>query len=101
MNKYTMENISRESLFRRGVEDIIRPYLFELNDAQNRQAVCRALTVFVNDFFDSDVIVQDRTSDASVDENAIDAVIVDTLSNKEYTLGEYMELMEKNYGKED
>ena len=96
-----MENISRESLFRRGVEDIIRPYLFELNDAQNRQAVCRALTVFVNDFFDSDVIVQDRTSDASVDENAIDAVIVDTLSNKEYTLGEYMELMEKNYGKED
>jgi len=96
-----MENISREILFRRGVEDIIRPYLFELNDAQNRQAVCRALTVFVNDFFDSDVIVQDRTSDASVDENAIDAVIVDTLSNKEYTLGEYMELMEKNYGKED
>lgn len=96
-----MENISRETLFRRGVEDIIRPYLFELNDAQNRQAICRALTVFVNDFFDSDVIVQDRTANESIDENAIHAVVVDTLSNKEYTLGEYMELMEKNYGKEE
>jgi len=96
-----MENISREALFRRGVEDIIKPYLFELNNAQNRQAICRAMTVFVNDFFDSDVIVQDRTSNDSIDENGIDAVVVDTLSNKEYTLGEYMELMEKNYGKED
>jgi len=95
-----MENITRETLFRRGVENIIKPYIFELNLAQNRQAVCRALTLFVNDFFDSDIIVQDRTSEDSIDANEIDAVVVDTLSNKEYTLGEYMELMENNYDKE-
>lgn len=96
-----MENLSRETLFRRGVEDIIKPYIFEFNVAENRQAICRALTIFVNDFFDSDVIVQDRTSNESVDRGDIDLVIVDTLSNNEYTLGEYLELMEKNYGKEE
>jgi len=91
-----MKNVSREKLFRRGVEEIIRPYLFELNLSQNRAAICHSLTLFVNEFFNTDIIVVDRTSPDEIDENLIKAIIIDTLSNKEYTINEYINLLEKN-----
>ena len=91
-----MKNISRETLFRRGVEDILRPYLFEFNVQANRQAICRGLTRFINDFFNSDIVVQDRTSPENVDKNSLDLRVVDTLSEHEYTLGEFFDCNIKN-----